>query len=81
MCIGLATRIGQLLGEGRVQMAKRLTRASCLVAAGIIVVYSVIIFFTRTAIVGIFTSDATVLAETKTFWNYLSGFILLDSAW
>jgi Na+-driven multidrug efflux pump len=62
-------------------MAKRLTRVSCLVAAGVIVAYSLVIFFTRTAIVGVFTDDATVLAETKSFWNYLSVFILLDSAW
>ncbi len=81
MSIGLSTRIGHLMGEGKVALAKKLTRACCAVTYAIIVIYVAIIYLMRAPIVGIFTSDPEVLRLTRSFWGYLALFILLDSSW
>jgi Na+-driven multidrug efflux pump len=79
--IGLSTRVANLMGEGKVALAKKLTRACCAVTYCIIITYVTLIYFLRGPIVGIFTSDPEVTALTQRFWGYLSVFIFLDSSW
>ena len=76
--IGLTTRVGTLLGEGRVAMAKRLSKFCVCFGITVVLCTSSILLIARDGIIGSFSRDHQVMEQTRHIWSFLVMFVFLD---
>lgn len=81
ICIGLSTRIGTLLGEGRVALSILLTKYTFCLGLTITILSGILVFSTKTLLIALFTEDPKVIEMCDGYWWMLSFYVFLDGSW
>jgi Na+-driven multidrug efflux pump len=69
---GLCIRLGNLLGEGRVETAKMVARGTIYFGLGLACAYSVVMYVIRDRIIDMFTSDQEVAQLCQDIWMFVA---------
>lgn len=79
--IGLQTRIGFLIGEGRVQDAKLLCKATQFIGAAIVLFDASVYWMLRDVFISWYCPSPEIKVVARDVWNFGSIFIVLDGFW
>ncbi len=77
LATGLCIRLGNLLGEGRVETAKMVARGSVYFGLFLAVIYSAIMLVARDRIIATFTSDHDVSTLCTQIWMFVKKYIFV----
>merc|ERR1719433_1025049 len=79
--IGLTTRAGVLLAEGRWELSWAVSKVTCSLAACLIVFYVTMMYIFRDQIVGLYTTDPAVVEKINEIWPWVCLFSSQDGTY
>lgn len=79
--IGVSTRVGTLMAEGKVDMAKALSKWSMGLGSIVVGVYVIITYASADVVIGWFSTEADVVATCKTLWIHMCLYLVFDGIW
>jgi Na+-driven multidrug efflux pump len=81
VAIGCTTRVGTLLGEGEVYLAKLVTKGTVAIGAALILLNGTIVYTGQETLVGLFTKDQKVVENCAMIWSLMTVDMMLDNMW
>ena len=80
VCIGISSRVGTLLAQGRVKTAKKINCWALSVAVILVVVQAVATYCLADQVLGLFSVDPEVIAQGRRIWPWVCGFLVFDGS-
>ena len=74
----MSARLGILLAEQKVTLAKQVTKAAFAFCMALVFLNSFLLYVFRNGIIRLFTQDSNVMEECESIWHLVVVFILLD---